>query len=216
MQTLKKKRPSGALVVAVVALAFAVVGTAVAANDGLVFPKLSKSKVKKIAKKQATQQLKANVSDSHVNLADKATNADRAAAADAAATVGGQTVHKLFTKIPSGSGTTTVLEVNGLKLSASCVTGSLSFTATTSVDDSEWVSNAANTAVDPPVVGGDRSSEFDRSDGINVIDGLSRGGGTFTYSQPNGSYVSGTFLTDDSNSFGTFDGCVVVGTAFSG
>ena len=70
-----KPRPSPAMIFAVVALAFALVGTAVAADDGL-YPKLSKSQVKKIAKKQATKQLKANVNNSHVNLADKATDAD--------------------------------------------------------------------------------------------------------------------------------------------
>ena len=43
--------PSPAMVVAVVAMAFALVGTAVAANDGTIYPKLTKSKVKKIAKK---------------------------------------------------------------------------------------------------------------------------------------------------------------------
>ena len=70
-----KSRPSPAIIFAVVALAFSLVGTAVAANDGL-YPKLTKSKVKSIAKKQATKQLKANVNNSHVNLADKATDAD--------------------------------------------------------------------------------------------------------------------------------------------
>lgn len=72
------KGPSPAMLVAVIAMAFALVGTAVAANDGAIYPKLTKSKVKKIAKKQANKQLKANVSGSHVNLADTATNADNA------------------------------------------------------------------------------------------------------------------------------------------
>jgi hypothetical protein len=78
-----KKGPSPALIVAVMAMTFALVGTAVAASDGLIYPKLTKSKVKKIAKKQATKQLKANVNNSHVNLADQATNADKATDADA-------------------------------------------------------------------------------------------------------------------------------------
>ena len=51
------------------------VGSAVAGTDGL-SSKITKSKVKKIAKKQANKQLKANVSGSHVNTADNATNAD--------------------------------------------------------------------------------------------------------------------------------------------
>jgi hypothetical protein len=71
-----RKGPSPALIVAVAAMAFALVGTAVAANDGTIYPKLSKSKVKKIAQKQAKKQLKANVNNSHVNLADLATNAE--------------------------------------------------------------------------------------------------------------------------------------------
>lgn len=60
-----------------------------------------------------------------------------------------------------------------------------------------------------------RNSDFDTGDTIDVL-GISRGAGMFTYSQPNGSFVSGTFTADDTNTFGTFDGCVVVGTAFSG
>jgi len=67
------------MVLAVVALVFAVVGTAVAGTDGL-SSKLNKSTVKKIAKKQgkkqATKALKANVAGSHVNLADSATSAN--------------------------------------------------------------------------------------------------------------------------------------------
>lgn len=200
------KGPSPAMLVAVIAMAFALVGTAVAANDGAIYPKLTKSKVKKIAKKQANKQLKANVSGSHVNLADTATNADEAA------TVGDQTPHKIFTKIATGTGATTALEVNGLKLSVGCTGGALQFTATTTVNDSVFGSNAAN--VGSP--GGIRSSDFDTTNTLNVIQGLPRGAGTFTYSQPNGSYVSGTFTSDDSNTFGSFDGCVVVGTAFSG
>jgi hypothetical protein len=76
-----KSRPSPAIVFAVVALAFALVGTAVAATDGI-YPKLTKSKVKSIAQKQAKKQLKANVNNSHVNLADKATTADSATNAE--------------------------------------------------------------------------------------------------------------------------------------
>ena len=77
MKVSVSKRPSPAIIVAVVALAFAMVGTAIAGTDGL-SAKLTKSKVKSIAKKQADKELKANVSGSHVNLADNATNATSA------------------------------------------------------------------------------------------------------------------------------------------
>ena len=76
-------RPSPAMVVAVVALVCAMAGTAVAGTDGL-SSKITKSKVKKIAKKQANKRLKANVSGSHVNTADTATNADNLGGAPAA------------------------------------------------------------------------------------------------------------------------------------
>jgi hypothetical protein len=72
-----RTRPSPAMIVAAAALCFALVGTAVAGTDS-VSRALTKSKVKKIAKKQADKQLKANVSGSHVNLADQATNANNA------------------------------------------------------------------------------------------------------------------------------------------
>jgi hypothetical protein len=204
MQAFTKKRPSGALFVAVVALMFAVVGTAVAANDGSVFPKLTKSKVKQIAKKQATKQLKANVAMSHVNLADRASEAG---------TVGGLTPHKMFTKIATDTGATGVLSVNGLTLSVSCVGGALQLTATTNVENSIFASNVMNSG-NP---GGISTSDLDPSDQpLNVLQGLLRGEGTFTYSQPNGTYVSGTFTADNKLTFENFDGCVVVGTAFSG
>ena len=77
-----KKGPSPGLIIAVAAMTFALVGTAVAATGGEIYPKITKSKVKKIAKKQATKQLKANVNNSHVNLADEATTADTATNAE--------------------------------------------------------------------------------------------------------------------------------------
>jgi hypothetical protein len=69
------------MLVAVAALSFALVGTAVAGPSAV--SKLTKSKVKTIAKKQADKELKANVAGSHVNTADKATNADAAGNANA-------------------------------------------------------------------------------------------------------------------------------------
>ncbi len=53
------------------------VGSAIAGTDG-VSSKITKSKVKKISKKQADKELKANVSGSHVNLGRQATTATTA------------------------------------------------------------------------------------------------------------------------------------------
>jgi hypothetical protein len=77
------------MVLAVLALVFAMVGTAVAGTDGLT-SKITKSKVKSIAKKQADKELKANVSGSHVNTADTATNATNANTAANATNLNGQ------------------------------------------------------------------------------------------------------------------------------
>jgi hypothetical protein len=82
MSLVKRSRPSPAMIVAALALCFAMVGTAVAGTDAV--SKLTKSKVKTIAKKQADKELKANVSGSHVNTADKATSADTATTATTA------------------------------------------------------------------------------------------------------------------------------------
>ncbi len=196
MSAFTRARPSPAMIVAFVALALALTGSIAAAGTNGLYAKVTKSKVKQIAKKQ---------------IKKAAPGLSVAKAKDAAA-VGGQTAHKMFTKIPSGTGPTTVLQANGLTLTASCAGGALQFDATTSVNDSIFRSSVQ----DVISLGGNRISNFDTTDTINVIAGLARGEGTFTYSQPDGTYVSGTFATDDSQTFDSFDGCVVVGAAFSG
>ena len=84
MRSFRLSGPSPAMVVACVALSFALAGSAVAGTDAL-NRAVTKSKVKSIAKKQAKKQLRKNVSGSHVNLADNATNATNAANATTAA-----------------------------------------------------------------------------------------------------------------------------------
>jgi hypothetical protein len=78
MSRISRARPSPAMVVACVALSFAVAGSAIAGTEA-VTSAITKKKVKKIAKRQANKRLKANVAGSHVNLADQATNATNAA-----------------------------------------------------------------------------------------------------------------------------------------
>ena len=88
--TKSMRRPSiavvAALFVAVVALVFSQVGSAVAGIDAVSSKAISKSQVKKIAKKVADKELKANVAGSHVNLADSATTATNATNATTAGT----------------------------------------------------------------------------------------------------------------------------------
>lgn len=88
MRNLWKRRPSPAALIAIAALVFAGIGTAIASPDAL---KINKSTVKKIAKKQAKKEskkaLKSNLPGSHVNLADSATTADTATTADSLSTM---------------------------------------------------------------------------------------------------------------------------------
>jgi hypothetical protein len=77
------RRPSAAFVVAVFALCFALVGSAIAGTDSAK-KALSKSQVKKIAKKQADKEINkkaAGLSVAHATSADTATSATNATTA---------------------------------------------------------------------------------------------------------------------------------------
>ncbi len=78
-----RRRPSAAFVVAVFALSFAVVGSAIAGTDSAK-KALSKSQVKKISKKQADKEINKKapgLSVAHATSADTATSANSAATA---------------------------------------------------------------------------------------------------------------------------------------
>ena len=68
-------RPSPAMIVAVVALSFALVGSAFAGTDALK-QAITKAKVKQIAKKQANKVLNSRESSLNVNSANTASNAN--------------------------------------------------------------------------------------------------------------------------------------------
>jgi len=85
MNPRKAGRPSPALVLAALALVFAMVGTAIAGPDAI-SSKITKSKVKKISAKQANKAIDAAEPDLNVNSAK---TADEAETADTATTAGG-------------------------------------------------------------------------------------------------------------------------------
>jgi hypothetical protein len=76
MSKITRTGPSPAMVVAAVALSFAVAGTAVAGTDALKRA-VTKSKVKQVAKKQANKVLNSRESQLNVNSAKSADNADK-------------------------------------------------------------------------------------------------------------------------------------------
>src|SRR5688572_11094187 len=115
MKVLSGTRPSPAMVLAVLALVFAMVGTAVAGPDAI-SSKITKSKVKKIAKKQANKAIDKRESGLNVNSASTATTATNAGNAD---TVGGMTVRNI-SDISGSNAPRTILDLNGLVLILDC------------------------------------------------------------------------------------------------
>ncbi len=206
-------RPSPAIVLAVLALVFAMVGSAVAGTDGL-SSKITKSKVKKISKKQANKQLKANVSGSHVNTADNATNATNATNAANAAnadTVDGQSVIKVFAKFPDGTANFTIGTFDGYTLRASCTAGDVEnfqlISSDTQVAMTAQGNGNAGPNFDEEQGGGSTVLELD-SDGINDND---RGQVTFSVAKTGGNTVSGNLGYDDPNIFNGENVCAVYG-----
>jgi hypothetical protein len=128
-------RPSAAMIVAVVALSLALVGTAIAAPDALT-SKITKSKVKQIAKKQATKAIDAREAGLNVNSAKTADSADTAATATDAASVSGNKIVQIDFR-PAGAATQTILDLDGLQMVANCNGTNDAITATTTGQDGE-------------------------------------------------------------------------------
>jgi hypothetical protein len=130
----KNRLPSPALIVAAIALVVAMAGTAIAQDP---MAKLTKSKVKSIAKKQADKRLKANVAGSHVNTADTAGTADSAASAGNAAEVNGNKIVQIDFRPTSATGNETILNLDGLQMKSACNGTNDTITAETTVANSE-------------------------------------------------------------------------------
>jgi len=150
------RRPSPAIIVAVVALAFAMVGTAIAGTDGL-SNKITKSKVKKIAKKQI------NKAAPGLSVA-KAANADNAANA---AEVGGNKIVQIDFR-PAGAAQATILDLNGLQMKSNCNGTNDTITAETTVASSEIYFHTVRAGLSE--TSGD-DSDFNPGDSINLHPG---------------------------------------------
>ncbi|HEU4802094.1 MAG TPA: hypothetical protein VFS73_02855 [Solirubrobacterales bacterium] len=140
------------MAVAVVAMAFALVGTAVAANDGTIYPKLTKSKVKKIAKKQANKQIEAKAPGLSVANAD---------------TVDGNRVVQIDFR-PAGAANEVILDLNGLRMRADCNGTNDTITAETTVANSEIYFNTVRAGLSE--TSGD-DDDFNPGDSLNLHPG---------------------------------------------
>lgn len=157
-----RMKPSPALIVAVVALSMAVVGTAVAGTGGLTH-KITKSKVKSIAKKQ----IKKAAPGLSVAKAETATNADNATNAANAAEVGGNKIVQIDFR-PAGAAQATILDLNGLQMKSNCNGTNDTITAETTVASSEIYFNTVRAGLSE--TSGD-DSDFNPGDSLNLHPG---------------------------------------------
>ena len=125
MDSFARSRPSPAMIVAVVALSFAIVGTAIAGPDALTSA-ITKSKVKKIAKKQI-KKLAPGLS---------VANAENAVNAQNAETVNGARIVRVFHQVPSGGAAQDVFTLGGVKVTLGCVGADPQAIAVSQVDNS--------------------------------------------------------------------------------
>jgi hypothetical protein len=230
---MRSRLPSPALVVASLALVVALGGTAFAAakisgseikthsisgnrlkNNTLTGKQIQESKLGKVP--SATNADRATKADSATTAttagtalnATNATNAANATTAGDAATVGGLTVKKVsYTANDAASGTgtaTTILNVGGLTLTATCDTnGVIDIEASTAVDNADYQSDIEyqNGTNDD----GWTNPDFDSgsANSFDITDARDAGLTTFTYVTPAGAIVNGQLGFEDSNNEGS-------------
>ena len=193
---------TAAMAVAVVALIFAVAGTAIAGPDAI-SSKISKSKVKKIAKKQI------NKAAPGLSVANAETAGSAATAANADA-VNGQKVVKVLAKIPVGSTDATIATFHGFTMTASCTAaGDLERLLIVPPDDPATNLSASGNGDAGPVFsyGGGSGIRLD-SDGTN---NNQRGNASFAVSRSDGPVVSGVISYDNDPAYEIGSGCAVFG-----
>jgi hypothetical protein len=209
------RRPSPAMVLAAIALILAMAGTAIAGPDAI-SNKITKSKVKKIAKKQAGKVVNKREPGLNVNsakTADTATTATTAATAINSQAVDGMSAHKISLALAAGS-SAEALNAGGLTINAACSGGQvLSLTATTTVDASLG-SQLTNLIAGASTFLNETQQGFAPGENVDLLAGGNPNGAQidFEYDANNGSVVTGTLLTDEFIG----GGCRVAGTALSG
>lgn len=137
--------------------------------------------------------------------ASHADSATSAGTADNANTVGGLTIRKFFYASGETNNRTPLVSLDGLTLSGGCSGGETELLATTSVNNAMIHAGGTYLFATAFYVEND---EFEIGTEENLVaeEGDSTQG-TFTYTQPNGTVVTGVFLTEQ----GAFATCVISG-----
>jgi hypothetical protein len=150
-----------------------------------------------------------------VGTVPNATHAINADNANNANTVGGQSATKIFTKLAHGAGTTTIANIAGFTITASCPDTGAHEVAIKLHGPASAASDLTATLGAGQVTGG--STEYDAGLGteINLDNGL-YGDTPFTGSTTTGTVISGNIGFDYPNTFNSEDICVIYGEVFSG
>lgn len=201
------RRPSPAMGVALVALFAGMGGTAVGASliDGarLESRSVDYTKIKRDSLGGVV------IKESRLGKVPRSARADSARNADNASSTGGLAVRKVYWKGATGGAAQTILDLNGLQVSAQCVAGAPRLSARTTVNDTQLQFGFVSTRG----ARGDRRSNFDVGDAIQLDGGESNGSGTLTYGRPDGRTVAVTISFHEASTFGSFAGCAAVGSA---
>lgn len=208
MRRLIRRRPKAPMVVAMTALVVALGGTAAAEPVAQVAAQISGSTIKK--RSISGIRVKRNTLTGTEIKESKLGRVPRAVAAD---TVGGVTMRKVFFRGAANTPPVTVLNLNGLILTASCnAAGRPVVRAATAVNQSVIRRQVDNG-------GGTNSASnggFNINQQFDVLGGLTTGGGRLTYGRPDGVVVTVVHQFDESPTFGGQLGCTFFGTAASG
>src|SRR5215216_511732 len=239
MHRLISRRPSPAMAIAFVALLVALSGTAVAlpgtntVNSGDIVNNTIRSKdvrnntvrSKDVrngsltgADVQDNSLTGADINEStlgtvpnanHANSANSANTAGSANTANSATNAGavdGQSAAKYFYNAAADSAAVTFLSFDGLRLTGTCPSGDLQVTATTTVSDAfiHTEFNGLESENDDLLIG----DEFD----FFAADGDSTQG-TFTYANPNGTVITGTWAGEEGGGTPGSPDCSFYGTA---
>jgi hypothetical protein len=228
MSRILRRRPSPSMIVAFLALSVALAGTATALPGRARVKKddIARAAVRSIHIKSRAIQSKhiksravtrskiarraisssevgqdsitgTNIVESSLATVPSASNATNAGNA---ATVNGRTVEKVAFLVPGGTGPTTVLNLNGLTLVATCGVGpALSVAASTSVGGALIHSGGNHTTAGSSHYNEDDS--FNPGESFDVLRGGITGGsdveGTLTYVRADGGVVTATYLAEE-------------------
>jgi len=158
----------------------------------------------------------AKVKESTLGQVPSALNATNATNAGNANTVGGESVTKIFSKLPKGAGSTTIATIAGFTITAACPdTGSNLIDIVLHSPTNVPSDLTAIRSEGPTVEGGD--TQYSAGTNVQIeLDNDFLGETSFSGATTTGTVISGNIGFDFPNTFSNEPICVVYGQAISG